>query len=237
MFRPQTGIKRVFISYSKENRSLVDKIAAALQRIGMSPYVAERVGDAGRPLSDKVSEAILGSLHFVTIITGASYENQWVNQELGFAYSLKFLNNLQQNKTILPRFPMLNLAVKNVVIPFNPVEIYPVIEEGIELRGFLDKKSIEYIPFTSTSEKDAIFSLLSQVRYRTVTIYKETLQLNIECQDCGMHFISEIPTQEHVEIAKSKGKVLPYECPHCKRANLVEPHSFASLNTNSHPFM
>lgn len=235
MFRPESGKKNVFISYAKEDRPLADRIAAALQRIDMNPYVAERVRNAGKALSEKISEAILGSLHFVTIMTIESYNNQWVNQELGYAYSLKFLNNLQQNEITLSRFPLLKLAVKNVVVPFNPIEIYPIIERGTQLRGFLDDKSVEYIPLTSSSERETILSLLSQIRDKTVNIYHETLQLKVECKYCETRFYGEIPTQEQVEFIIPKERVFSYECPHCGNVNLVEPYTFSTLRHRVRP--
>lgn len=174
MFNPQEGITRVFISYSNENSAEVSYISEALKRNGFTPYVAEWSPIPGEYISKKIANAILESLNFVYLLTKTSITSQWLNQELGFAYALKHLNDVQKDQTILKRFPLLDTVVRSALHPFNPIEIYPIIEKGLDFKGFIDK-SIEYIPYDPKDSESAAINLLPHIRTRVRENYQAIL--------------------------------------------------------------
>ncbi len=81
---------KVFISFSADDISLVKRLKI---RIDKSPYLSATVitdiRDAQKHNTDKVAAGINECFYFVPIITEKSINNQWVNQEIGFASALK----------------------------------------------------------------------------------------------------------------------------------------------------
>lgn len=87
----QSRSRRVFVSYGsdddKKRRALVKVLEAPPTTIEAIVIAARR--SPGKPLSDKVSDGINESDYFVPILTTASFGNQWVNQEIGYAAALQ----------------------------------------------------------------------------------------------------------------------------------------------------
>lgn len=81
---------KVFISFSAEDISLVKRLKI---RIDKSPYliatVITDIRDAQKHNTDKVAAGIKECVYFVPLITEKSINNQWVNQEIGFASAFK----------------------------------------------------------------------------------------------------------------------------------------------------
>ena len=85
-----------FLSYSNNDHNKIIAIDKAAQKkpYNFKPIIVAYSKKHGVPLTEKVKEGILSTPYFVPIITKNSINNQWVNQEIGFA--------LASNKTILP---------------------------------------------------------------------------------------------------------------------------------------
>lgn len=98
---------KIFISYDTGDKELVTKITDSLERIGLEPFKAPDHKEIGSDLALKVIHAINDSNCFVPILTQNSIKSQWVNQEIGYAYSREEL------------------------------PIFPVVESGLQIKGFV----------------------------------------------------------------------------------------------------
>ncbi|MBN2236731.1 MAG: toll/interleukin-1 receptor domain-containing protein [Bacteroidales bacterium] len=80
---------KLFISFASEDNNKMEALFRALQKIGppIYPIVVAKTNRPGKLLADKVNEGIQESQFFIPILTNNSIANQWVNQEIGFAYS------------------------------------------------------------------------------------------------------------------------------------------------------
>jgi hypothetical protein len=78
---------RVFISYSHEDRELVDKIVSLLENIGLCP-MWDRDFAYGSGFHDQIKTFIAQAHVFLPVITEASSRRGWVHQEIGYAMAL-----------------------------------------------------------------------------------------------------------------------------------------------------
>lgn len=78
---------KLFLSYASEDRNKMESLYRTIKKIKgiFEPIVITKRRTPGKPLVDKIKEGILESDFFIPIITRYSIENQWVNQEIGFA--------------------------------------------------------------------------------------------------------------------------------------------------------
>src|SRR3989442_11455607 len=81
--------KKVFVSHSGLDNNLVVLFEKSLKAIGIEPFLAERVVAAGESIPSKIGSHIRDSNAFVPVLTKNSLGNQWVNQEIGYAYRWK----------------------------------------------------------------------------------------------------------------------------------------------------
>jgi len=76
---------QVFISHSGDEAELVS-LEAALRRVELiEPYVAEWYQAAGIGLGDKIIFGLDQSRVVLALLTSNSINNEWVNQEIGYA--------------------------------------------------------------------------------------------------------------------------------------------------------
>ena len=78
---------RVFISYSHEDRKLVEKLVMGLEENGMIPMWDEDL-PVGLGYTEQIKDFIVHANIFVPIITEASSKRGWVHQEFGYAMAL-----------------------------------------------------------------------------------------------------------------------------------------------------
>jgi len=76
---------KVFVSYSDQDRRRMKSIQLALANRSVDCIVVVDRLSPGTPLSSKVMTAIDEATHFLPILTKSSRQNQWVNQEIGYA--------------------------------------------------------------------------------------------------------------------------------------------------------
>lgn len=87
---------KVFISYSEKDsdkRTILQKALKRQQTI-FTPVVLTSKNEPAKSLSDKVIKYMDDSNVFVPILTYNSISNQWVNQEIGYAFSKSQLMKL-----------------------------------------------------------------------------------------------------------------------------------------------
>jgi hypothetical protein len=80
-------MKKIFISYSDLDRNKMNALKRAIEKVD-SELKAVVIADEKKPLrtlAEKVEEGIRQSNILVPILTSNSINNQWVNQEIGFA--------------------------------------------------------------------------------------------------------------------------------------------------------
>jgi len=78
---------RVFISYSHEDKELVEKIVKTLEENGLTPMWDENFA-WGHGFPEQIKNFIAHAHVFVPIITEASSKRGWVHQEIGYAMAL-----------------------------------------------------------------------------------------------------------------------------------------------------
>lgn len=80
---------RVFLSYAWEDGPLAKRLAEALQQNGIDTWWAQWSIGPGDSLRQKIDEGLAGCTHFIVLLTPASIEKPWVNQEMDAALVLK----------------------------------------------------------------------------------------------------------------------------------------------------
>ncbi|NQT25604.1 toll/interleukin-1 receptor domain-containing protein [candidate division KSB1 bacterium] len=87
---------KVFISYSSQDRDKADLLYDALSELNdkFEPIIIDKTPTPDTTLSEKVQSGITNCSYLIPIITKRSIYNQWVNQEIGFAYA--------KSKAIIP---------------------------------------------------------------------------------------------------------------------------------------
>jgi hypothetical protein len=76
---------KAFLSHATADKAWVTWLAEHARALGVEPYLAEHDHQAGRPLSDKVVEAIESSTAVIVLLTRNGYDSGYVQQEIGVA--------------------------------------------------------------------------------------------------------------------------------------------------------
>src|SRR2546425_3964799 len=100
--------QKVFISHSGGDNEIIEKFERSLKTITIKPFLAERFVATGQNVPKKIAEHIRDSNAFVPFLTRSSLSNQWVNQEIGYAYSWREAQEI------------------------DPPYFFPVLEEGLQ---------------------------------------------------------------------------------------------------------
>jgi hypothetical protein len=80
---------KIFVSYSEKDRKKMIALERAIKTssLGLDPIIVAKDIKPGKPLSEKVINAISECDILIPIISKNSISNQWVNQEIGFAFA------------------------------------------------------------------------------------------------------------------------------------------------------
>ena len=84
----------VFISYSRKDTAVADRICAAFDRAGISYFVDRQDISGGFEFPVVIAEAILGSSIILFLASKNSYESKFTNAELTFAFNEKPKNSI-----------------------------------------------------------------------------------------------------------------------------------------------
>jgi hypothetical protein len=174
-----------------------------MKAIGIEPFLAERVVAAGQNVPKKIAGHIRTSNAFIPFLTTSSLANQWVNQEIGYAFRW-----MEEREIDSPYF-------------------FPVLEERLNhsAKGFLGIPVTEYIPLRMDEPNQAIYKLLLSLRKyinRNVDVLE---QLYIICPACMRRFPTEIPPQEKIDAAIEKKKPLERVCRSCHVTMTINPYT------------
>src|ERR1022692_2522387 len=77
---------RFFLSHSMKDHAVVELLKQQIEALGVDLYLAEHDPQPGRPLVDKVTEAIRRSDAMVVLLTEAGVAAPFVQQEIGVAH-------------------------------------------------------------------------------------------------------------------------------------------------------
>lgn len=78
----KTTAPKVFLSFAYEDQALADKVANFLQSNGIDTWWAEWCIRPGDSLRQKIDEGLSECTHFIALLTPASIQRPWVNQEM-----------------------------------------------------------------------------------------------------------------------------------------------------------
>ncbi len=195
--------KKVFVSHSGQDNDLVDRFEKSLRAIGIEPFLAERYVAAGQNVPQKIAEHIRDSNAFVPLLTRNSIGNQWVNQEIGYAYCWKEQREI------------------------DPPYFFPVVEDGLSqsTKGFMGIPVMEYVPLKIGEPKIAIYKLLLTLRKYIDRNWNTLDQISITCPACGQRFSRDIPKQETIDAAIEKREPLETDCKSCSRRVNIDPYT------------
>ncbi len=82
---PSTERPRVFLSYSSDDRPVIEWVAAQVSAMGIEPYLAEQHHQPGARLATKIRAAISDSDALLVLLTEAGAASTYVQQEIGAA--------------------------------------------------------------------------------------------------------------------------------------------------------
>ncbi len=84
----------VFISYSRKDTAVADKICAAFDRAGISYFIDRQGIGGGMEFPAVLAEAIVESTLFLYLASMNSYESKFTTSEITFAFNEKPKNSL-----------------------------------------------------------------------------------------------------------------------------------------------
>lgn len=143
--------------------------------------------------------------------------SQWVNQEIGFAYALRF----KRPRELTPH-------------------IIPISHRQVQLKGFITKDTADFLILDHFSSFEyVVANIISTIRRYIPNGLKEgVLHLHIRCPNCvderGLPYewVSTIPDNESMMKAISLNKsLLPYACPKCETKIIVDVRTFLPQKT------
>ncbi len=123
--------RRVFLSHSSKDATIMEWVAAQVRAMGIEPYVASQESHPGALLAQKVSRAITETDAVIVLLTEAGAASAYVQQEVGVA--------IQASKPILA---LVDSAVAGTslamldgleYVPFSPLE--PAASTADLIRG------------------------------------------------------------------------------------------------------
>ena len=135
---------RVFISYSHEDRHLVEKMVGVLKELGLHP-LWDRDIHPGTPFTDAIKDLIGRSHLFIPIITKNAQERPWVHQETGYALAINI--------------PILPIAIEGEDLPDDIIaqlQAIVVRSELEDLRERLQEINLERLIIPSPRKPHAI---------------------------------------------------------------------------------
>jgi hypothetical protein len=200
--------EKVFISHCGDDNRIIEWMEKSLSAIGIQPFIAERLIGAGRNIPHGIAVNIEDSNVFLPVITKNSLGNQWVNQEIGYAYCYRRTNP-------------------------NPF-IIPLVENGLvnSTKGFLAIPQVtKYVPLDLNDLRQTIFELMVNLRKYVDRNYLTLKTLTVNCPVCSEDFTIQLPSQEFIESAVKRGRPLQSTCtnPDCKKRVVIDPYTLRAM--------
>jgi len=163
---------RIFVSYSRADSKLVDRLHDHLVELGAHPMFDKHIKFASR-FSDEIRNQISYAHIFIAFITNHSKISPWVLQEIGYAMGL--------------RVPILPLAIDHpptgMAGEINAIMVDP---ELINLDTILTETDLYEVVKTVQSEATAMFECTESLLARTDKLVKYANRIyDRYCKDYG----------------------------------------------------
>lgn len=117
----------VFLSHSTKDLSIITPIDKALERLGLSVFISEEIKREGSYI-EKIENHLHGCKIFLSVLTENGCSSQFVQQEIGYAYSL-------------------NKKIVTIIGPSQIQKGFITIHDPIELSDNLDETICKIILF------------------------------------------------------------------------------------------
>jgi len=156
----------------------------------------------------------------IVLLTENGKNSQWVNQEIGFAYGLKFIRQKEPTPIIIP-----------------------VSNKQVQLKGFMTKDTTDFLNIDDWNSFEYVAgTIISTIRrYIPKGLEDGVLHFYVDCPHCfdekGLPYrwVSKLPDNESMVKSSNAGKpIFQCNCPQCKKPNLVNIISlfpFKPVNT------
>lgn len=181
--------KKVFISYysNTDKNKMVSLKKYLLNNEFFEPVVVDDKRSPGKMLSKKVTEEIEDCSIFIPILTRQSMRSQWVNQEIGYVYSL-------DNIEIIP---LVDENIRNKLKGFihNQLGLFTYISDrnnkNREARNFR-KAYVDIINYLTTPGKENTMIVLSENVKKFITRIEPKIVREGDTYTTYVHFIGDV---------------------------------------------
>jgi len=204
---------KILISNSLDDKKLANAIKNALDRVSeFKSYFSEEYPIKGENTSYKIQNAIEDCDFMIAIFTKDSINDQLINQEIGYAYKVKQIN--------------------------NKLKILIVTEMNLELGGLVRYANEEIIKMDKRKIDLLLHNIIWSIRKSIPNgLSNNTLKLKIKCCGCRdlndnpNEFFGLIPSQTDIKKNYSSEKnTLNYYCPYCGASNEINVLSFENMS-------
>ena len=199
---------KVFIGYSSEDNDKAQYIHNCLGRIvEITPYKAELYKAYGEDFKQRIQNELFSSQFMVVLLTENGKNSQWVNQEIGFAYGLKFQRHKERTPIIIP-----------------------VSYKQVQLKGLITKDTTDFLNIDDWNSFEYVVAniILTIRKYIPKGLDEGVLHHYIDCPNCfnekGLPYtwISKLSDNETMVKSSNLGNpIFRSSCPQCKKDVLI----------------
>lgn len=154
---------RVFISYSRQDKELVNRLEEYLEKECEVNVIWDKNLAAGTGFHEQIKDSIASAHVFMPLITKESLHRGWVHQEIGYAMALNI--------------PVLPVTTENLD-PGGMLQIIHAvkIDEKVEnLSMFFNKRTFEILLKNSSSAPIFLCAHLPEERTRMISEYSDKI--------------------------------------------------------------
>mgnify|MGYP006283227931 CR=1 FL=1 len=143
----QPSTKHIFLSYSRDDNSIMHRVRSELEKNGLSVWTDEGLKPGTESWKDAIEESIIQAKGVVVILTPKAKESSWVERELDFASEHK-----------VPIYPLLAKGNPSNAIPLELISAQRI---DIRYKGELTHQ-IELLSSALLENRD-----FGEIRYQT----------------------------------------------------------------------
>jgi hypothetical protein len=193
----------IFIAHTTQDENLARFICRSLDNIvEFHPYLAQDYFDPGENFKERIQTAIHQSRFFIVILSQTALTNQWVNQELGFACSVKKAKPRNYN-------------------------IVPLSQSHLQLKGFITKDTEDIIMYDRENDNSLMGKIIFTLRSKLYNgLSHRNLRFNVRCEYClnktNLPTINTIYLPDHNTLNEAIGAGHDSwfaNCPNCGNQN------------------
>ena len=154
---------KVFISYSRQDIQIADKIVSALDSLGLSVWIDRREIKLGDSFVEKINQG-LGSANYVLVLfSNAAIKSQWVTRE--------WMSSLASQSTIIIPILLENGAIPPLLKDIPYINFVTDPQKGLkELTEFFQREFSAAFAPQSRRGNDATTILLQSAKLREIRL-------------------------------------------------------------------